>query len=82
MKKSEIREMIKEELLKENTVLLVAIHHLIEKKQWKQCVKQIDQYGTKDFWKDYRRWMSGVVTKPLAYDNFSDMVINYFKIKH
>lgn len=48
--------------------------------QRRQMVDQILEYGLYDFWGDYKMFLSEFCYDEIAYEQFTDVVISYFKI--
>jgi hypothetical protein len=64
------------------------IHDSLMSGQRRQMVKQIDEYGTYDFWSDYKDWLFEAgycddVHKGVSdsYEYFTDATISYFRTK-
>jgi hypothetical protein len=61
------------------------IHESLLNGQRKQMVEQIDEYGTYDFWTDYKKWLidAGYMQDETdGYKYFIDAAISYFRIKN
>jgi hypothetical protein len=57
------------------------IHKSLINGQRKQMVEQIDEYGTYDFWTDYRDYLKNIYTNKSAIINyFTDATVSYFRI--
>ena len=57
------------------------IHNSLINGQRKQMVKQIDAYGTYEFWEDFKGYLLGAYCMAKAFELFADATISYFNIK-
>ena len=66
--------------MKENAIR--AIHESLINNQRKQMIRQIDSYGTYDFWSDYKFFLFELYADAIAVNEFfTDATISYFRIK-
>lgn len=59
---------------------LEEIHESLVNGQRRKMVKQIDEYGTYDFWKDYANYLEYSINLPAiesVIDYFVDAVVSY-----
>ena len=63
--------------------IIETIHESLVNGNRRQMVKQIDEYGTYDFWSDYRSYLNDLYIEEGGgkYGYFTDAVISYFRIK-
>lgn len=60
---------------------LTIIRLSLENDQCKQMVEFIEEYGTYDFFSDFKQYLADRYINPVKkYEIFSDCVINYHKI--
>ena len=57
------------------------IHESLVNGQRKQFVKQVDEYGTYDFWNNYSEYLSSIYPIGGCFVWITDAVISYFRIK-
>jgi len=58
------------------------IHQFLLNDQRQQAVEQIDEYGTYNFWSEYRQYLEELwYTESYRLKHFTDMTISYFRIK-
>lgn len=48
----------------------------------RDVVKQIDEYGHRDFWNDYLSFCEEIYSFDAAYRQYTDVSISYNNIKH
>ena len=67
--------------MSEKTGKIEEIHDSLVNGQRRQMVRQINSYGTYDFWADYAAFLADLYSVEDAYEHFKDATVSYFHIK-